>query len=108
MSSRARVAGVSVVLALATAPYVAQATAAPMTTDGGIGRPYAARCGPEDGAGWNWRRCGDHQRGVVTIGGRRLVVGPIRFDRLNRAFRIDWTRTLRLYGDGQRFDAQDY
>ncbi len=51
---------------------------------------------------------GNEQRGIVTIAGARLVVSPARFDRLNRAFRIDWTASRRMRGDGPRFDAQDY
>lgn len=106
MSPHARVAAVSAVLALATVPYAAQAVeAAPMTTDGAVARGY---CGAEDGAFWNWRSCGNHKRGVITLAGRKLVVGPVRFDRLNRAFRIDWTRSPRLHGDGHRLDVQDY
>jgi hypothetical protein len=51
---------------------------------------------------------GNHERGIVTLAGRRTVVGPVRFDRLNRGYRIDWTATRYLRGDGHRFNVQDY
>ena len=106
MSPRARYRGALVVLALAPMPYLAQAAdAAPMTTDGAHAVRY---CGPEDGPAWNWRRCGNHKRAIVTLAGRRLVVGPIRFDRIDDAFRIDWTATPKLRGDGPRNDVQNY
>ncbi len=62
----------------------------------------------EDQRCWNWRTMGNEQRGVVTLAGARLVVSPARFDRLNRAFRIDWTASRRMRGDGPRYNVQDY
>lgn len=62
----------------------------------------------EDQPCWNWRTMGNHKRGIVTLAGRRLSVGPARFDAINAGFRIDWQRTPRLKGDGARQDAQDY
>ncbi len=51
---------------------------------------------------------GNHQRGIVTLAGTRLVVSPARFDRLNRAFRIDWSRSRYMRADGPRYNVQDY
>lgn len=62
----------------------------------------------EDAPCWNWRSMGNHERGIVTLAGRRMVVGPVRFDRLNRGYRIDWRATRYLRGDGHRFNVQDY
>ena len=83
------------------------ALAVPMTADGATGRPVARACA-EDAPCWNWATMGNHKRAIVTIGGRKLVVGPIRYGRLNRAFRIDWARSARLRGDGHRYDVQSY
>jgi len=38
----------------------------------------------EDDPCWNWVSMGNHSRGVVTINGTPLVVGPCRFQRLVR------------------------
>lgn len=84
------------------------------------GTPYVS-C-QEDQLCWNWRTMGDHRRGITTLPvlyvradgtvgvhpGRRLAVGACAFDRLNRAFRIDWNRTRMLHGDGSRYDVQNY
>jgi hypothetical protein len=57
-------------------------------------------CGAEDGAAWQWSRCGNRTRGITTVGGRRLTVGPLRFCRLDRDGRIAWgTDTFALPGD---------
>lgn len=61
---------------------------------------YANVC-QEDNSCWNWRTMGNHKRGITTTGGRSIVVGPIRFDRLNNAHRIDWKSTPRLRGDNR-------
>lgn len=53
----------------------------------------------EDSPCWNWRTMGNHKRGIVTKAGRKLVIGPKRFDSINRAHRIDWARTPHLKGD---------
>lgn len=89
----------AIYLALAFAPA---AVAAP------YGATSTAPICMEDRPCWRWRTMGNHRRGVWTIGGRHLVVGPAGFDRLNRAFRIDWTRSVKLRGDGTRHDAQLY
>lgn len=39
----------------------------------------------EDQACFNWVTMGNHMRGVWTTGGRHLVVGPCRFQRLIRS-----------------------
>lgn len=84
------------------------------------GTPYVS-C-HEDEACWNWRTMGNHRRGITTLDtlhvrangtvrvtrGRRLIVNALAFDRLNRAFRIDWNRTRMLHGDGSRYDVQFY
>ncbi len=75
---------------------------APANTTGGT--PYCQ----EDAPCWNWRTMGDHKRGVVLLSGRHLVVGPVRYDRLNSALRIDWSRTPKLKGDGHRYDVQNF
>ncbi len=62
----------------------------------------------EDARCWNWRTMGNHKRGVVTLAGRHKVVGPVAFDRLDNACRIDWERTHKLRGDGARCDVQNY
>ena len=53
----------------------------------------------EDMQCWQWPIMGNHKRGIVTIGGRRLVVGPCRFQRIALAERIDWRRSGNLPGD---------
>lgn len=82
-------------MAAGTAPYVSQATAAPL--DGGAGEPAAITYCQEDAPCWNWRSMGNHRRGVFTVGGRRLVVGPRRFDAIRA--HVDWSRTPVLRGD---------
>lgn len=62
---------------------------------------HAGHC-REDARCWNWRTMGNHKRGVVTLAGRHKVIGPIAFDRLDNACRIDWTRSPHLTGDGPR------
>lgn len=81
----------------------------PVPMVGGLNEPapVAVVCA-EDARCWRWRTMGDHRRGIVTIGGRKRVVGPRAFDRANRGFWIDWRRTPRLPGDGRRYDARDY
>jgi hypothetical protein len=36
--------------------------------------PARVRCGSEDSPGWNWARCGNGKRGVVTMWGTPKVV----------------------------------
>lgn len=49
----------------------------------------------EDDPAWDWTRCGNHKRGVVTVHGTPLVVGPCRFQYLFRtghlAYVLRWT-----------------
>lgn len=67
----------------------------------------AARCA-EDSPCWNWRTMGNHTRGVTTLAGRHKIVGPVAFDRLDDACRIDWERSRELRGDGSRCNMQNY
>jgi hypothetical protein len=53
----------------------------------------------EDEPCWNWATMGNHRRGVVTLEGDPLVVGPCRFQRL-------WYRGLLRYS--VRFDGVSY
>lgn len=85
----------TVTAALAVA--AALAAAAPATTD--AARPAPAATCQEDQACWVWSTHGNRQRGVVLTDGRRVVVGPGRFARLDRTGRIDWRATPRLRGD---------
>jgi hypothetical protein len=62
----------------------------------------------EDQKCFQWRTMGNHKRGVTTIDGRRIVVGPFTFDALNRMLLIDWTATRYLRSDGHRFNVQNY
>lgn len=59
----------------------------------------------EDMRCWNWRTMGNKRRGIVTNTGHKLIVQPGTFDLLNRSFRIDWSRTRYLRGDGHRWKA---
>lgn len=96
MTPRRSLALACTMMAAGTAPYIAQATAAPL--QGGAGEPAATRyvC-HEDAPCWNWATMGNHRRGVRTVGGRRLVVGPHRFVAIRA--HIDWSRTPALRGD---------
>ena len=51
----------------------------------------------EDEHCWQWPTMGNHRRGVTTIGGRFLIVGPCRFAHIRP--RIDWSRTRHLPRD---------
>lgn len=53
----------------------------------------------EDMPCFQWPTMGNFRRGIVTVGGRRLVVGPCRFQRIALAERIDWRRSGNLPGD---------
>lgn len=53
----------------------------------------------EDMPCFQWPIMGNYRRGIVTVGGRRLVVGPCRFQRIALAERIDYRRTPHLPGD---------
>ena len=53
----------------------------------------------EDAPCFNWRTMGNHKRGIITTGGRYLVVGPKRFERIRWGAHIDWKRTPILNGD---------
>jgi hypothetical protein len=53
----------------------------------------------EDDACWTWSTMGNRSRGVVLTDGRRVVVRPCRFARLDARGRIDWQRSPRLKGD---------
>ena len=55
-------------------------------------------CGSEDSPDWNWHRCGNHRRGVVTMWGTPKVVscGALRW--LVRHGDLD-PHTPRLRGD---------
>ena len=85
-------------LALATPAHARSASAS------------ALSCGAEDGPTWNWARCGNHKRGVVTLYGNVRTVGPCQFARLWRAGHLRYSvrvqgRTYRhllprLRGDG--------
>lgn len=66
---------------------------------GAFAAPTGAATCQEDAPCWNWRTMGNHTRGVKTVAGRSLVVGPAKFDALNRNRRIDWRSTPRLKGD---------
>jgi hypothetical protein len=71
---------------------------------GSLGFPAASDARPrcaEDAPCWAWSTMGNHLRGIVLDSGRRIVVGPCRFVRLDAGGRIDWTRTPRLKGDGR-------
>lgn len=48
---------------------------------------------------WQWPIMGNYKRGIVTVGGRHLVVGPCRYQRIRLAERIDHKRTRQLLGD---------
>lgn len=64
--------------------------------------PAQARTCPaptEDSPGWDWTRCGNHRRGVVTVNGTPLVVGPCRFRRLMQDLQLDYRPTDVLKGD---------
>lgn len=53
----------------------------------------------EGDACWSWPTMGNHKRGVVTVHGTPLVVGPCRFARLYRAHVIRYAITV----DGVRY-----
>lgn len=53
----------------------------------------------EDMQCWQWPIMGNYKRGIVTVGGRHLVVGPCRYQRIRLAERIDHSRTRHLPGD---------
>lgn len=92
----------AVLLFVVGAPMLADAT---HVGDGRVTPGYetrtshdAIRCAEDDPC-WNWRTIGNRLRGVVTVDGRRRVVGGQQFDALDRARRIDWKLTPRLRGD---------
>jgi hypothetical protein len=58
----------------------------------------APRC-QEDAPCWHWPTMGNHKRGIVTMNGTPLVVGPCRFARMMRAGNIDYQPTDYLRGD---------
>lgn len=60
--------------------------------------PSSATC-YEDMQCWQWPIMGNYKRGIVTVGSRRLVVGPCRYQRIRLAERIDHRRTRQLPGD---------
>lgn len=59
--------------------------------------------GPEDEPGWNWAKCGNHQRGVVTLDGNVYVVGACEFNRMWAHGAIRYTQTV----NGKRFETLD-
>lgn len=63
------------------------------------GQGAASLACQEDEPCWNWAKMGNHQRGITTVGGRRVIVGPCKFQRFDRQRRIDWTATAHLRGD---------
>ena len=50
----------------------------------------------------DWARTGDRKRTVTLTDGRRVLVGPCRFQRLHYDGRIDWRATPHL-PEGDRF-----
>ena len=60
--------------------------------------PSSATC-DEGMQCWQWPIMGNYKRGIVTVAGRRLVVGPCRYQRIRLAERIDHKRTRQLPGD---------
>lgn len=62
-------------------------------------RPAVPAACSEDSACWNWRAMGNHKRLIVTTNGRRMIVGPVVFNRYRDAGHIDRSRTPRLKGD---------
>lgn len=83
---RTRAGLVFIVLALGLAGSSDRATARP-------------RACTDDMACWTWPIMGNYSRGIITVGGRYLVVGPCRFQRVALAERIDWRLTPNLRGD---------
>lgn len=49
-----------------------------------LSRPAQAAetCTTEDSPGWNWAKCGNHQRGVVTLDGGVYIVGACEFNKM--------------------------
>lgn len=86
---RAIAAGAALSAALAT------------TTAAHAAVPAAQRCGAEDAPGWDWSRCGNHRRGVVTMWGTPKIVtcGDLRW--LVRHGDLDRRSTPRLPGDAR-------
>lgn len=54
----------------------------------------------EDMPCWNWANMGDHHRGIVSMHGTALVVGPCRFKKLMQSGMLDYR-----YSDIMRGDA---
>jgi len=89
-----RLAAIATLATLAL-PASAQARAVPITA----ASPSASPVCHEDERCWNWATMGNRSRGIVTTGGRRMVVTPPTFRRLALAGRIDWQRSPHLRGD---------
>lgn len=67
------------------------------------GLASASRC-QEDQHCWNWATMGNHKRGVVTLHGTLLVVGPCRFRRLHAEGEVVYTTVMdgKTYPQNQR------
>lgn len=66
------------------------------SSDRATARPRACA---DDMSCWTWPILGNYRRGITTVGGRHLTVGPCRFQRIALAERIDWRATPNLRGD---------
>ena len=58
----------------------------------------SAKCA-EDDVCWNWATMGNQRRGIVTMHGTPMVVGPCRFQRLMRAGVVDYRTSDVMRGD---------
>lgn len=59
----------------------------------------ACPVGAEDDPGWNWVKCGGHERGVVTTAGTFRVVRPCKFQWLVTTGRVTFPPNERIRGD---------
>ena len=53
----------------------------------------------EDDPCWNWATMGNRKRGVVTVWGTPINVGPCRFAKLRRAHRLTYAPIDHMRGD---------
>ncbi len=74
-----------------------------VTTDGSEATAMHTRTLPvachEDEACWNWVTMGNHRRGIMTIGGRRVVVSACAYRRMHTARTIDHRASGHFLGD---------
>ena len=62
------------------------------------GTPTPAKC-TEDMSCWSWSTMGNRSRGIVTMHGTPMVVGPCRFKRLMNGGMIDYRTSDVMRGD---------